>query len=111
MRKIKNKKGMTLIEVIIAMAIFSIFVIIIITVYTSVITAVGRTRQQVIVNYESQIELEKAISEVEIIVGDTNTMIFNFDLDIINMGPISVTGKIVENGKFKVFVPDLPAEE
>ena len=111
MNKKRNNKGMTLIEVIIAMAFFAILALALITVYTSVIHVVGQTRQRVDDNYESQMEIEKAIvnitnSAVSIITNESMTITFTD-----SPFEIVVDGKTVGHGeddRFKIFIPNPP---
>ncbi len=107
MKKRRQNKGFTLIEVVIALGIFSIMMVGILTVYSGVFQHLGNSRRQAVENYESQMELEKAASKVV-----TSTAVETATTLTITFGEpgdertIDVPGKVYEHGEFQIFVPD-----
>ncbi|OPL08117.1 MAG: hypothetical protein AVO33_01990 [delta proteobacterium ML8_F1] len=102
-----NNKGFTLIEVVVALGIFSIMMVGILTVYSGVFQQLGNSRRQAVANYESQQELEKAASQVV-----TSTATDTAHSMTITFGEpgderiLDVPGKLYEHGEFTNFVPD-----
>jgi prepilin-type N-terminal cleavage/methylation domain-containing protein len=105
MRKIDNRKGLSLIEVIIAMAIFTIIAIIMLAVYSSVFTVVGNSRQQSIDNYSDQATVEENLAE-GVTTGTTNIQfVFSYQAGTADDVTINVNGEVANEGEISAFIP------
>lgn len=111
-RRLKNNRGMTLIEVIIAMALLGIFTLMLLTVYSSVAATISGTRRRVVENYEIQAVLERSAAEDTAdayLASYTMTIDFTSGTGEVNM---VVPGQTIEadaysgDGRFTLFLPD-----
>lgn len=102
MKRSDNNKGMTLIEVIIAMAVLSIVVLIMLTVYSSVMTVMGGSRQQTDANYQDQAQVEATIAGGTSTTSSALTFTFTGGGSTVD---VTVDGEIVNEGEITVFIP------
>ncbi len=102
MKRLNNRKGLSLIEVIIAMAVFTIIVFIMLAVYGSVATVIGGSRQQSIDNYADQAAVEEAIAEGVSTGAVDMDFIFTDGTDNVT---VTVNGQVINEGEITVFIP------
>ena len=102
MKKKNNHKGMTLIEIIIAMAVLTIIALIMLAVYTSVATIVGNSRRQTIDNYSDQATVEEAIAEG--VDSGTAEIQFVFTDGTDNV-TVTINGQVINEGEIDIFIP------
>jgi prepilin-type N-terminal cleavage/methylation domain-containing protein len=108
-----NEKGMTLIEVIIAMAILTVIALGLITFLSSTYIGIIRAGDNTEASFDSQEYIELLLADPSSQVSNVSEgtscyTVTGFDLDF-GLGAgneVTVDGEVCSNGEFEVFIPD-----
>ena len=98
------KKGMTLIEIIIAMAILSIFTLAILSVFSYTVVGIFHFGDDTVSVFDSQENMEAIVADDPSLRLDNESITFSVDIESVNYDLI-VDGENFSDGELDMFLP------